>query len=106
MLRPDDPSMINNYWRNYNGEECGEQTQLGQMWLVDHINKKFKDVKFFFSVWCPPVVWKSNGKLNGGNLKADYYEDYAKYLMDQGMNIGILEMILARSMWICYYCRN
>lgn len=29
MLQPDDPSMINNYWRNYNGEECGEQCQLG-----------------------------------------------------------------------------
>ena len=98
MLRPDDPSMINNYWRNYNGEECGEQMQLGQMWLVDHINKKFKDVKFFFSVWCPPVVWKSNGKLNGGSLKTDYYEDYAKYLMDfvdayeKGLGIDIYAM--------------
>jgi glucuronoarabinoxylan endo-1,4-beta-xylanase len=82
MLQPDDPSMINNYWRNYNGEECGEQMQLGQMWLVDLINRKYKDVNFFFSVWCPPIKWKSNGKLNGGNLKPEYYDEYAKYLLD------------------------
>ena len=72
MLQPDDPSMINNYWRNYNGEECGEQCQLGQMWLVDLISRKYKDVNFFFSVWCPPIKWKSNNKLNGGSLKSEY----------------------------------
>lgn len=82
LLQPDDPSMINNYWRSYNGEECGEQMQRGQMWLVDYINKKYKDVNYFFSVWCPPIIWKSNGKLNGGNCKPEYYDDYAKYLMD------------------------
>ena len=82
MLQPDDPSMINNYWRNYNGEECGEQMQLGQMWLVDQISKKYKDVNFFFSVWCPPVKWKSNGRLNGGNLKEEFYDEYTNYLLD------------------------
>lgn len=82
MLQPDDPSMINNYWRNYNGEECGEQCQLGQMWLVDLISRKYKDVNFFFSVWCPPIKWKSNNKLNGGSLKSEYYDEYAQYLLD------------------------
>ena len=82
MLQPDDPSMINNYWRDYNGEECGEQMQLGQMWLIDYINKRYKDVQFFFSVWCPPVIWKNNNQLNGGSLKTEHYGDYAKYLMD------------------------
>lgn len=101
MLPPDDPSMINNYWRNYNGEECGEQVQLGQMWLVDQINKKYKHVKFFFSVWCPPVKWKSNGKLNGGSMKSNYYQQYAEYLMDfvnaYEKNLGI--DIYAMSGW-------
>lgn len=82
MLPPDEPSMINNYWRSYNGEECGEQTQLGQMWLVDLISRKYKHVDYFFSVWCPPVMWKSNGKLNGGSMKHEFYPDYAKYLID------------------------
>lgn len=82
MLQPDDPSMINNYWRNYNGEECGEQMQLGQMWLVDLISRKYKDVNFFFSVWCPPIKWKSNNRLNGGSLKPEYYDEYAQYLLD------------------------
>lgn len=82
MLQPDDPTMINNYWRDYNGEECGEQMQLGQMWLIDYVNKRYKDVQFFFSVWSPPVVWKDNGRLNGGELKTENYQNYAKYLMD------------------------
>lgn len=82
MLQPDDPTMINNYWRDYNGEECGEQMQLGQMWLVDQISKKYQDVKLFFSVWCPPIKWKTNNQLNGGSLKPEYNKEYAKYLMD------------------------
>ena len=59
MLRPDDPSMINNYWRNYNGEECGEQTQLGQMWLVDHINKNIKMSSSSFLFACPLLYGKA-----------------------------------------------
>lgn len=82
MLAPDDPKYMNNYWVYYNGEECGEQEQLGQMWMVDHISKRWKDVEFYFSVWCPPTTWKSNGKLNGGTIKDDAYTKFATYLVD------------------------
>ena len=47
-LAANDPSMINDYWRDFNGSGCGEQVQLGQMWLVDILQKKYKDVKFIF----------------------------------------------------------
>ena len=41
-----------------------------------------------------------------GSGKTTFLKQYAKYLMAQGKNIGILEMILGQSMWICCFCRN
>lgn len=81
-LAANDPSMINNYWRDFNGSECAEQVQLGQMWLVDILQKKYKDVKFIFSTWSPPGTMKSNGKPSGGSLASGSEDVYANYLID------------------------
>ena len=81
-LAPNDPSMINDYWRDFNGSGCGEQVQLGQMWLVDILQRKYKDVKFMFSTWSPPGTMKSNGKPSGGSLKSGSEDEYADYLID------------------------
>lgn len=84
---PNDPYYIDNYWRIYNGEECGEQMQLGQMWTIDYIHNKLKknDVHYFFSIWSPPGTWKegySGNALYGGQLSSTYYQDYADYMVD------------------------
>lgn len=81
-LAANDPSMINDYWRDFNGSGCGEQVQLGQMWLVDILQKKYKDVKFIFSTWSPPGTMKSNGKPSGGSLASGAEDAYANYLID------------------------
>ncbi len=37
----------------------------------------------FASPWSPPASWKTNGETaNGGSLKEDYYDDWAKFLND------------------------
>lgn len=36
-----------------------------------------------------------------GSGKTTFLKKYAEYLMDQGLHIGILEMILVPSTWIC-----
>ena len=37
----------------------------------------------FASPWSPPASWKTNGEVaNGGSLKEDYYDDWAKFLND------------------------
>ena len=43
------------------------------------------------------------GFLGAG--KTTFIKKYASYLMKQGKKIGILEMILAPSMWICSFYR-
>lgn len=43
---------------------------------------------------------RSDHRLPG--IRKDYFsEKYAEYLMDQGLHIGILEMISVPSTWIC-----
>lgn len=83
-LPADDPSFMNNYWRPYHGNECAEQVQLGQMWLVDYLSKKHKDkdIKYVFSVWSPPAKWKTNNSMSKGKLKTNHYGDFANYLVD------------------------
>ena len=41
-----------------------------------------------------------------GSGKTTFLKQYAKYLMAQGKNIGILENDLGQSMWICCFYRN
>ena len=42
-----------------------------------------------------------------GSGKTTFLKQYAKYLMAQGKNIGILENDFGvESMWICCFCRN
>ena len=41
-----------------------------------------------------------------GSGKTTFLKQYAKYLMAQGKNIGILENDFGQSMWICCFCRN
>lgn len=81
-LAANDPSMLNDYWRNFNGSSCGEQVQLGQMWIIDYLNKKHKNVKMTFSTWSAPGTMKTNGKPSGGSLKEDSYAEFAEYLRD------------------------
>lgn len=80
----DDPVFMNNYWYKYHGNECAEQVQLGQMWLVDYLSRKHKDkdIKYIFSVWSPPAKWKTNNSMSRGKLKPENYDNYANYLVD------------------------
>jgi O-glycosyl hydrolase len=55
------------------------------------------DVKILASPWTAPPSFKTNNsRVNGGKLKADYYDDYAKHLNDyvqymkkQGVTIDV-----------------
>lgn len=54
----------------------------------------------FASPWSPPASWKTNGETaNGGSLKEDYYDDWAKFLNDyyvymkgQGANVDAVSI--------------
>jgi glucuronoarabinoxylan endo-1,4-beta-xylanase len=54
-------------------------------------------VKIMASPWTAPAEWKmNNSRINGGKLKADYYDDYAnhlnsyvQYMRGQGVTIDV-----------------
>lgn len=65
----------------------GRFKEYSQLWIIDYLTKrKLKDIYYFFSVWSPPVVWKSfgdgeNPDKNSGSFNYDCSEDYSKFLV-------------------------
>lgn len=88
QLPPNDPTLIDDYWGEFNGESSGLQMQLAQMWLVDYLQKKNRDdIYYFFSVWSPPGQWKKDipdptKPLLGGWFNEEANAEYAKFLVD------------------------
>lgn len=63
---PEVEAMYNEVW---NGERGGRQKQYAQLWIIDRLcKKKIKDIYYFFSVWSPPVQWKSFEKDEEASL--------------------------------------
>lgn len=52
----------------------------GQLWLTLEAKNKYHINKLVFSTWSAPSWMKSNGKVSGGQLKPEYYQDFANYL--------------------------
>lgn len=83
---------------NYNlGAHSAEQKALfssdskkykeyAQLWIIDYLcKKKLMDIYYFFSVWSPPIVWKSFGEgdevsSGSGSFNSEYSDSYAKFL--------------------------
>ena len=59
-LPADSPEIEAMYSEVWNGETGGRQKNYSQLWLINRLCKKiFKVIYFFFSVWSPPVIYKS-----------------------------------------------
>lgn len=60
--------------------------EYAQLWIIDYLcKKKLMDIYYFFSVWTPPIVWKSFGpgeeKGGGsGSFDSKYSKEYAEFL--------------------------
>ncbi|MGM0509331.1 MAG: glycoside hydrolase family 30 protein [Fusobacteriota bacterium] len=48
--------------------------------IKDAVKSKGEEIKLFASPWSPPAWMKTNGRMNnGGSLKKEYYDVWAKY---------------------------
>lgn len=60
--------------------------EYAQLWIIDYLCKKKRmDIYYFFSVWTPPIVWKSfseGEEQNGGSgsFNSEYSKEYADFL--------------------------
>lgn len=60
--------------------------EYAQLWIIDYLCKKKRmDIYYFFSVWTPPVVWKtsSDGETvsgGSGSFNSAYSKEYAEFL--------------------------
>ena len=60
--------------------------EYSQLWIIDYLCKrKLMDIYYFFSVWTPPIVWKSFGvgeEVSGGSgsFNSEYSKEYAEFL--------------------------
>lgn len=60
--------------------------EYSQLWIIDYLcKKKLMDIYYFFSVWTPPIVWKSFGEgeeVSGGSgsFNSEYSKEYAEFL--------------------------
>lgn len=60
--------------------------EYAQLWIIDYLCKKKRmDIYYFFSVWTPPIVWKSfsEGEEVGGgsgSFNSEYDKEYADFL--------------------------
>lgn len=88
-LPADSPEVEAMYSENWNGEVGGRQKQYSQLWIIDYLSKKkYKDIYYFFSVWSPPVIWKTLGEgnkeetptLNNGSFDSKHSAIYAQWL--------------------------
>lgn len=61
--------------------------EYAQLWIIDYLCKKKRmDIYYFFSVWTPPIVWKSfseGEEQNGGSgsFNSEYSDEYANFLV-------------------------
>lgn len=53
----------------------------GQLWISKEAKEKYHVDKLFYSAWTAPAYMKSNGKVSDGELKPEYYQAYADYLV-------------------------
>ncbi|MDR1203472.1 MAG: glycosyl hydrolase [Tannerellaceae bacterium] len=63
--------------------------EYAQLWCVDRTSKIRDDIYYFFSVWTPPVVWKTDGgdgEVTGGSgsFNSEYSQEYADFLASFG----------------------
>ena len=69
----------------YSSDGNGKYKEYAQLWIIDYLcKKKIMDIYYFFSVWSPPVIWKTaegeEVSSGNGNFNSKYSEDYAKFL--------------------------
>ncbi len=89
-MAADSPEIEALYSEVWNGESGGRQKQYAQLWIIDYLcKKKIKDIYYFFSVWTPPVIWKSfdegeEPSLGGGFFNSEHSEIYARWLTEFG----------------------
>lgn len=66
--------------------DSGKYKEYSQLWIIDYLCKrKLMDIYYFFSVWTPPIVWKSFGEGEvasggSGSFNSEYSDIYAKFL--------------------------
>lgn len=66
--------------------DSGKFKEYAQLWIIDYLTKKnLMDIYYFFSVWTPPIVWKSFGEGEvasggSGSFNSAYSEEYARFL--------------------------
>lgn len=87
QMAADSPELEAMYNEVWNGEQAGRQKQYAQLWIIDHLTKKkIKDIYYFFSVWSPPVIWKTTGDpeeiptLGNGSFDSKYSGIFAQWL--------------------------
>lgn len=81
-LAANDPAIINGFWNYENGAEAAKAKHLGQLWIVNEVNRRYKDIKFIFSTWSPPISMKTTGAVNNGSLRTDKYPAFADFLVN------------------------
>lgn len=68
--------------------DAGKFKEYAQLWIIDYLCKrKLMDIYYFFSVWSPPVIWKSfgpgeNPDSGSGSFNSEHSDIYAKFLTD------------------------
>lgn len=66
--------------------DSGKYKEYSQLWIIDYLCKrKLMDIYYFFSVWTPPVVWKSFGEGEvasggSGSFNSEHSQVYAEFL--------------------------
>ncbi len=60
----------------------GRLKELAQLWIIDYLTKKkYLDIYYFFSVWTPPVIWKTIDETDvNGSFNSKYNAEYAHFL--------------------------
>ena len=87
-IAANDPNICNGFYEKFNGHDSGKQVQMGQMWLVDYISRKYEDVNFVISAWSPPasMIKAASGTIGGAlsptAIKPEKKEAFATYLKD------------------------
>lgn len=85
-LPADSPEIEAMYSEVWNGETGGRQKNYSQLWLINRLcQKKYKNIYYFFSVWSPPVIYKSYEEneehtLGKGVFNPDKSKECARWL--------------------------
>ena len=66
--------------------DSGKYKEYSQLWIIDYLCKrKLMEIYYIFSVWTPPVVWKSFGEGEvasggSGSFNSEHSQVYAEFL--------------------------